>query len=133
MVEHEYQRFARTQLAGSGRARWSAGILETASRDLHEFWRHSLTFHTGLETLDAGGVVVPGDEIPTEHEPVHAALHPVPITLIADRDHCVFQGRGRQGFGHGAYWMGPNGGRARVGLFVGIITDMLYNLPAIAE
>jgi origin recognition complex subunit 4 len=32
MVEHEYQRFARTQLAGSGRARWSAGILETASR-----------------------------------------------------------------------------------------------------
>lgn len=28
MVEHEYQRFARTQLAGSGRARWSTGILE---------------------------------------------------------------------------------------------------------
>ncbi|KAJ9091692.1 hypothetical protein QFC19_008983 [Naganishia cerealis] len=30
MVEHEYQRFARTQLAGSGRARWSTGILEVA-------------------------------------------------------------------------------------------------------
>lgn len=31
MVEHEYQRFARTQLAGSGRARWSTGILEVVS------------------------------------------------------------------------------------------------------
>ncbi|GHJ83987.1 hypothetical protein NliqN6_0389 [Naganishia liquefaciens] len=39
MVEHEYQRFARTQLAGSGRARWSTGILETA-------WRHLM--HVGL-------------------------------------------------------------------------------------
>ncbi|KAJ9103965.1 hypothetical protein QFC21_002428 [Naganishia friedmannii] len=39
MVEHEYQRFARTQLAGSGRARWSTGILEVA-------WNHLLS--TGL-------------------------------------------------------------------------------------
>lgn len=131
MVEHEYQRFARTQLAGSGRARWSTGILEVV-RSIENCGlpgaNRTPRCCLGVEISDASRPSVPRHTVPSKHESLHAALCHVPLAAFPERDCCVFQGRRRQGPRDGAYRMGTNGGWTCVTVGnLSWVVDLEYN------